>query len=152
MPVSLSDQRGGISFWFDCYKSDWLTTDWSTHWLFGWLRRSVGLKVLGRATGQATKGTVSKIMFFFSRIWANKQPKSVRFRKNFKAADKSLIQYFKNSCDVNKGICSCISMHVFVYLYLCVTIRSSTGGWGQSVCLLNTVKSRECFVYFRKLM
>lgn len=42
MLATPGNQSSGISFWFDCYKSDWETTDWLIYLLIVWLSDKVG--------------------------------------------------------------------------------------------------------------
>lgn len=64
MPATLSSHSNGISFWLDCYKSDWQTTDWSTQRLFGWFGKLAAIEGDAGPQGKWKKGTEFVRRFF----------------------------------------------------------------------------------------
>lgn len=68
MLATLSNHSSGISFWLDCYKSDWETTDWSTQWLFGWFRKLVSIEGDAGPQGKRQKAQSLYNDFFLQRF------------------------------------------------------------------------------------
>lgn len=150
MLATLGNQSNGISFWFDCYKSDWETTDWSAYWLFGWVRRLGGGGLRGgRGTGQATEGT-EFLRWFFSK------DSSVKKKKK---RNSELGRIWKQLTKVRSNISTavmwakgfaysimCVSMSVSVSVSLCDNLNELKGR-GQSICYSKTGKDGNLFFY-----
>lgn len=102
--ATLCNQSDGISSWFDCYMSDWDTTDWSAYWLFGLVIRFLGLGGWWGGDGVGAQGKRQKAQSFvfkdsgFKDLNDNKNKREIWNGKNLLTIIRSILQQQLGIC------------------------------------------------------